>query len=80
MHCIKVHRKRLCAEDLNLEPGVRDSSPVRDKFDLNGLFKQQLRFWRDSFSIMHHFWQIEPARSGSRCPTGVGGLLILLIC
>jgi hypothetical protein len=28
------------------------------------LAQQQRRGGRDSFSIMHHFWQIAPARSG----------------
>jgi len=35
----------------------------------NGLAQWQRRDWRDSFSIVVHFWQIAPARKRqSRCP------------
>jgi hypothetical protein len=30
----------------------------------NGMAQRQRRDWRDSFSIIHHFWQTAPARSG----------------
>ena len=34
------------------------------RYGTNGMAQRQRRDWRDTFLIMHHFWQIAPAWSG----------------